>query len=139
MQDGLTATYGSVADELKAEVAPVGEAWRLSYDRRPKLNLHARDGSHASPAGAYLAACVFYGTLLDKSPEGSPVMLKGVTKDNAAFLQKTAVGSDREVARAKEREEGGGGAYVVERSIGAGAITAFAARKTHSSYSQSCS
>ena len=37
----------------------------------PKLgkDLYKKDGSHPSAKGAYLAACVFYATIFEKSPE----------------------------------------------------------------------
>ena len=44
----------------------MGVAWQQSLKDDPKLVLHAKDGSHPAPAGSYLAACVFYATLLDK-------------------------------------------------------------------------
>jgi hypothetical protein len=90
MQEKLNETYGSLAEELKAEVAPVGVAWRLAREANPKMKLHAGDGSHASPHGAYLAACVFYASLIGKSPEGLPVLIRGVSKQEAALLQKIA-------------------------------------------------
>ncbi|MCG8586844.1 MAG: hypothetical protein MI757_19240 [Pirellulales bacterium] len=90
MQDKLNESYGSLAEELEASVAPVGQAWRAALAARPELKLHARDGSHASPHGAYLAACVFYSALTGKSAEGSPVLIQGVNKSDVAFLQKTA-------------------------------------------------
>ena len=90
MQDKLSATYGSLADELKTDVAPVGLAWQLAREARPTRKLHAGDGSHAGPRGAYLAACVFYAAIVGKSSEGSPVLVQGVGKEDAAFLQKTA-------------------------------------------------
>ncbi len=36
----------------------------------PQLNLYFSDGSHPSPIGSYVAACVFYATLYGKSPVG---------------------------------------------------------------------
>jgi len=38
----------------------------------PKLVLHQADNSHPNPKGSYLAACVFYTTLLDRNPVGLP-------------------------------------------------------------------
>jgi len=69
---GLSGAYFDIAAELKADVAPVGVAWRMTREAHPQLTLHASDGSHPTPAGTYLTACVFYGVLLGKSPEGLP-------------------------------------------------------------------
>jgi hypothetical protein len=76
MQEKLTETYFGIAKQLKARVAPVGIAWQRALKEDPKLVLHAPDGSHPSVEGSYLAACVFYATLLGKSPEGLPAEVK---------------------------------------------------------------
>jgi hypothetical protein len=82
---------------MNAVVAPVGMAWKKALAADPKLVLHQADKSHPNPKGSYLAACVFYATLLDKSPVGLPGELrKGnrvlvrVTPDEAATLQEIA-------------------------------------------------
>jgi hypothetical protein len=69
-QDTINGIYTSIANELGARVAPVGMAWRESLRKRRSLHLYQADGSHPSPAGSYLAACVFYATLYGQSPEG---------------------------------------------------------------------
>ena len=51
-------------------------AWKKALAANPRLVLHQSDKSHPRPAGSYLAACVFYATLLDKSPVGLPAELK---------------------------------------------------------------
>ena len=70
MQDVLTASYQQVATALGAEVAPVGEAWRIVRHANPEIELFNGDGSHPTPAGTYLAACVFYGRIFGNSPVG---------------------------------------------------------------------
>jgi hypothetical protein len=65
-----------IARELGATVAPVGVAWKKALVADPKLVLHQADKSHPNPRGSYLAACVFYATLLDKSPLGLPGELR---------------------------------------------------------------
>ena len=42
---------------------------------RPDIQLYDKDGSHPSPAGTYLTACVFYTVLSKKSPVGLPVRI----------------------------------------------------------------
>ena len=70
----------------------------------PKLVLHQPDKSHPSPKGSYLAACVFYATLFDKSPVGLPAELRRgnrvlvqIAPDEAAALQKIAWQTVREM------------------------------------------
>ena len=69
-QQILTDSYMTIAKELKAKVAPVGIAWQKVQEANPKLNLYNPDQSHPSPTGSYVAACVFYTTILQNSPVG---------------------------------------------------------------------
>lgn len=69
-QQALTNTYMKIARELDAKIAPVGIAWQEIQKHNPNLILYDKDQSHPSPIGAYIAACVFYATLYEKSPEG---------------------------------------------------------------------
>jgi hypothetical protein len=57
-----------IATEAPACIAPVGQAFDLAAQRMPALVLHASDGNHSSPAGAYLAALVLYATVSGRSP-----------------------------------------------------------------------
>lgn len=67
MQDALIANYTALAEENDAFVAPVGAAWSQVRALHPLIELYSGDGSHPSPAGTYLAACVFYCTLFEES------------------------------------------------------------------------
>ena len=103
---GLNGAYFDIADELNATVAPVGVAWKKALAANPSLVLHQPDKSHPNPTGSYLAACVFYATLFDKSPVGLPGALKKgarvlvqVAPDEAAALQKIAWQTVEEMKR----------------------------------------
>ncbi len=76
MQDELTAVYRRAAQENKALLAPVGEAWRRWYQLHPSESLHTEDGSHPNALGTYLAGCVFYAVLTHKSAVGLPCRLR---------------------------------------------------------------
>lgn len=76
MQDELTTIYRRVAQDNDALLAPVGEAWRRWYQLHPSESLHAEDGSHPNALGTYLAGCVFYTILTQKSPIGLPCHLR---------------------------------------------------------------
>lgn len=65
----IYALHVSIARQAPACVAPVGQAWDLARQRHPSLVLHASDGNHAAPAGAYLAALVLQATLSGAEPE----------------------------------------------------------------------
>ena len=62
----------SIAQEEPACVAPIGQAWDLALARDPTLTLHAPDGNHSAPAGAFLAALVLYATITGLSPLDVP-------------------------------------------------------------------
>ena len=68
MQARLCETYEAFGRDLGVPVAPVGRAWRVALDRHPGLVLWGPDGSHPTPAGSYLAACVLYQRLFDHAP-----------------------------------------------------------------------
>ena len=76
-QAQLTAAYQAIASELKATLAPVGLAWETALKKHPELGLHSEDKSHPTPAGTYLAACVFYVTLYGQSPAGLASVITG--------------------------------------------------------------
>lgn len=70
MQSQLAESYMTIANELDAYLAPVGIAFMRSAEQYPEIELWDEDKNHASPAGTYLAANVFYATLYNQSPEG---------------------------------------------------------------------
>jgi hypothetical protein len=105
----ISEAYLKVGAELGAPVAAVGVAWAASASRRPDLDLFLADGSHPTPAGSYLAACVMYSTLTGRSPVGAPrevwgapwngggpiesalpTLLVSLSPRDAAFLQDVA-------------------------------------------------
>ncbi|MBK9077598.1 MAG: hypothetical protein IPL77_21985 [Flavobacteriales bacterium] len=71
MQQGLRTNYIALAEWNDSYTAPVGAAWKEVRDTYPSINLYDPDGSHPSPAGTYLAACVFYCTLYQESCAGA--------------------------------------------------------------------
>lgn len=94
---GLNGAYFDIAKELGAGVAPVGIAWKAALAADPPFVLHSPDKSHPNPTGTYLAACVFYATLLDANPVGLPGTIKhgdkvlaNIPNDQAMRLQEIA-------------------------------------------------
>jgi hypothetical protein len=97
LESGLNGAYFDIAEELDAEVAPVGVAWKMALGADPPFILHRPDKSHPNPTGTYLAACVFYATLLDESLVGLPGEVKqgekvlvSIPGDEAQRLQEIA-------------------------------------------------
>lgn len=91
MIEPLAKAYMEIGEELNVEVAPIGLAWQNALQEHLKLSLYNSDKSHPNPQGTYLAACVLYATLTEKSPIGlSTGGLKEISNDQASFLQKIA-------------------------------------------------
>jgi hypothetical protein len=71
MQLRLRHGYENIARPLSIRVAPVGLAWQSVVGEQPALALWQGDGSHPTPIGTYLAACVIYQCLFNRSPVGN--------------------------------------------------------------------
>ena len=91
MQKALTKSYQSTAKKCNAILAPVGSTWATVMKEEPKLGkeLYARDGSHPSKKGAYLAACVFYATLFKEDPRKLE-FTGGLAEKEAKFIRESA-------------------------------------------------
>ncbi|MBI3551371.1 MAG: SGNH/GDSL hydrolase family protein [Elusimicrobia bacterium] len=88
MQTRLSQSYALMAAKTAGLLAPVGTAWRKVRRWHHEIDLYAADGIHPSPAGTYLAACVFYDVLFKKTSAGADAA--GLTPAEAAVLQKAA-------------------------------------------------
>lgn len=103
----LTRAYTTLGNSLHDTVVPVGIAWANALKARPTLILHQEDDSHPNSSGTYLAACVFYASIYQKSPVGLPsritsadgksllnsvgsTVLADLNAQDAEFLQLTA-------------------------------------------------
>jgi hypothetical protein len=89
MQAQITRVYVTLAKQLRAATAPVGEAWAQALRRNASLELWQADGSHPSEQGTYLAACVFYAVVFRETPQGLPPV-KQVPREIAEQLQRVA-------------------------------------------------
>ncbi len=68
MYHQMAASCMAVGKSIGAAIVPVGEAFAHIHDLHPEIELYNPDGSHPSPAGTYLAACLFTATLTGHSP-----------------------------------------------------------------------
>lgn len=89
MQARLRSSYMQMGVDNSATVSPVGAAWKLTRDSGYLPDLYTADESHPSIHGSYLAACVFYATLFETSPQGNSYTSTLSTGD-AQFLQDMA-------------------------------------------------
>jgi hypothetical protein len=92
MQKKLTAAYRAAAKRNKIDLAPVGDVWAIVRKTDPALGnkLYAKDDSHPSSHGAYLASCVFFRALFDDSLETMPTA-GGLTEAEAGKLKNIAL------------------------------------------------
>jgi hypothetical protein len=86
MQARLRQSYILFKDSFKTSVAPVGVAWKKVRQALPAVDLYQVDESHPSLEGSYLAACVFYSSIFQKTAIGS-TYYSTVTPTLAASLQ----------------------------------------------------
>lgn len=70
-QSGLNYAYSEAAREIGASIAPAGLAWQRIRQTQPQIELFDPDGSHPSPQGSYLTACVFVEILTARTCEGT--------------------------------------------------------------------
>ena len=90
MLNALTASYQKAADIHGGIRVPVGNAFALSAETNPGIDLYTPDDYHPSPCGTYLAACLFYRAVTGNSP--SALMTPaGVTDREGKALRRIAV------------------------------------------------
>jgi hypothetical protein len=89
-QQAITDAYADIGRELAATVAPVGLAWQRFLRQHGRPALHDKDQSHPTPAGSYLAACVFLAVLFRESPMEVDAEVAGLRAKDRALLQKAA-------------------------------------------------
>jgi hypothetical protein len=87
--ESLWIAYRSVGSKLGIPVAPAGLAFSSALQERPDIVLNSADG-HPTIYGTYLAACVLYGTIYRKSPQGNSYAAKGIAPEARDFLQRIA-------------------------------------------------
>jgi len=85
--------HASIAQREPACVAPVGQAWDLALARQPSLVLHAADGNHSAPAGAFLAAVIIAATIANVSPDAF-APLDGIDVDPQLQAQLRAIAAE---------------------------------------------
>lgn len=90
MQQRLRDSYMQMSSDNNATTSPVGVAWATVRDSFPSIELYAADESHPSIYGSYLAACVFYVTIYQKSPIGSTYIPAAISLTDALNLQTVA-------------------------------------------------
>jgi len=88
-QELLTEAYAEIGAELGVTVVPAGSAWAAYLERHRTPALHAEDGSHPTPAGSYLAACVFGTTLYNLEISSIELSITGLGPAEEALIRKS--------------------------------------------------
>ncbi len=83
--DAKAAKQGELPDQTHS--LNVGWAWKKQKDGKITLGM---DGHHASTAGEYLGACVWYEVMFGSSAEGNTFVPKDLDAGYAKFLQAAA-------------------------------------------------
>ena len=86
----IAEAYITIGKELGATVVPVGLAWQHFVTKHIAPALYDRDQSHPTPAGSYLAACVFLTVLLKTNPIGINAAPAVLGKQDREVLQAAA-------------------------------------------------
>jgi hypothetical protein len=91
MNARLRQSYLEMGEDNDATVAPCGAAWhQMSLENNSFWSgLYSGDGSHPSPWGTYLNACVFYATIFRTTPVGLPYYAN-IGQEDAETLQQLA-------------------------------------------------
>ncbi len=81
----IADAYATIGAEIGATVAPVGLAWERFLSTNATPVLHDKDRSHPTLAGSYLAACVLFSVLFERSPVGLAAPARLTAKDAHAL------------------------------------------------------
>ncbi|MEQ1517137.1 MAG: hypothetical protein ABL931_11690 [Usitatibacteraceae bacterium] len=85
--------YVSIAMKEPACVAPIPQAFDLARARFPSMTLHAADGNHSAPAGAFLASLVLFSAITGASVVDLP-NIPGFNVDVEAQLRLKGIASE---------------------------------------------
>ncbi|MCX2743635.1 DUF4886 domain-containing protein [Mangrovivirga sp. M17] len=76
MFDTIQKAYKKLAEETGTKLVPVGEAWQMARQNNPDIDLFDPDGTHPSPTGTYLTACMFFNQLTGLPVDDIPKRIK---------------------------------------------------------------
>ena len=90
----IAQAHEELARKLDVEIAPVGPAMKSVEALHPEIEMLGSDKEHQTIAGAYIAACVIYGTVFDRNPEESTYLpwpgSGALSEEEAALLRRIA-------------------------------------------------
>ncbi len=89
MKEKLYDAYNAAAEAVNGRRVPVGFGFAEVKRIAPEIDLYTEDSYHPSPAGTYLAACLFYMALTGNSCDSLPV-IEALDEQTAAILKDAA-------------------------------------------------
>lgn len=81
----ITSAYQELANTTAATRVPVGDAWQLTRELHPEMNLFYSDGSHPSNLGTFLIALSFIKKITGKLPSKFQTVYNYPDKDGESF------------------------------------------------------
>jgi len=91
MHKKLKKNYKALSKHYDAPMLRSGDAFYNSWKNNRTIDLwNAKDRFHASNYGCYLAGCVWFSELFDKSPAEVKFIPDGISVEAAKYLQKIA-------------------------------------------------
>jgi hypothetical protein len=93
--DAVSESYALAAARTGALLAPAGEAWRVAWQRDPKLALYSSDAFHPSKLGSYLAAAVLFQALTGRDSVAPPKWIPEATAKVLHDAATTAIATAR--------------------------------------------
>lgn len=78
-----------LANDIEAEVSPIGKAFSIARKNRPDIDLYDPDQKHQSAYGTYLKSCVNY-LLIYHQPFGRNTDSCGLDEEKCSYLRKVA-------------------------------------------------
>lgn len=84
-QDTINSVYGEIEKNCGATRVMVGNCWRKYSQLDSTAELFAKDGSHPSYLGTFIAAVAFVKTLTGQMPKDIPTVFNYFDKDGETF------------------------------------------------------
>lgn len=84
-QETINKVYGEIAKSCGASNVWVGSYWKKYLQLDPNAELYAKDGSHPSYLGSFIAAVAFVKKITGQMPKGIPSVFNYFDKDGETF------------------------------------------------------
>ena len=86
----VDGAYETAAQQLSADLAPVGRAFERAVAEQPDLEVYRSDATHPTLGGSFLAACVLYGAITGGDPRASAYVPWELGPEPAALVKTLA-------------------------------------------------